>query len=123
MKVDALFELCCGMFGEKVGSCGVWRNGFLAMVNGILAECFSLENGIREKNKQEVLQTPQVVQAFDDEIVYDEELLRKCMVWGICTLLAVSDGDGEKASLFHNKYEYEKMLALRGRYVDMEDCY
>ena len=123
MVVEEMFELCCGMFGEKSSDCKVWRDGFLAMLNGVLAECFSIENGQRKQKGEMELKMPQTVQSFEDGLVYDEILLRKCVVWGVCTLLALSDDDAVKAGAFNNKYEYEKLYALRGMYVDVENCY
>lgn len=123
MKVEELFQLCCGMFGEGKDSCKVWRDGFLAMVNSALAECFDIENGIRQSKGEKPWDLPQVVSGFEDVLMYDEELIRRCILWGVCTLLATADDDAMKANLFNNKYEYEKMFALRGRWVETEDCY
>ena len=123
MKVEELFQLCCGMFGESSDSCQVWRDGFLAMVNGVLAECMDLENGIRLSKGENPVTVPQVVTGFDEMLQYDEKLIRRCIVWGVCTLLATADDDAMKANLFNNKYEHEKIYGLQGRWVEMKDYY
>ena len=45
------------------------------------------------------------------------------MLWGVCALLALSDDDNVRAGYFNNKFEIGKVYALRGRLVDVEDCY
>ncbi len=123
VTAEKLFELCAGIFGEHGSDCAVWRNGFLGMLNSILAECWDLENGIRLANGKEELKEPIIVGAFSDEIDYDENLLLSCAVWGVCALLASSDDDNVRAGYFNNKFEVGKMYALRGRWQDIEKHY
>lgn len=123
MTAEDMFELCTGLFGESKSECAIWRDGFLAMLNGILAECFDLENGIREAGALEPLKEPLTVRAFGDEIDYDMSLLKTCVVWGVCALLAVSDDDNVRAGYFNNKFEVGKVYALRGHWMETEDCY
>lgn len=123
MTAEDLFELCAGLFGEMKSECAIWRNGFLMMLNGVLAECLDLENGIRAAEGLEVLKEPIMIKSFEEEIGYDEGLLKSCIVWGVCALLATSDDDNVRAGYFNNKFEVGKIYALRGRWVKIEDCY
>lgn len=123
MTAEDMFELCTGLFGESKSSCAVWREGFLSMLNGVLAECFDLESGIRLAEGLEELKEPLELKAFSDEIGYDVSLLKTCVVWGVCALLAVSDDDNVRAGYFNNKFEVGKVYALRGRWMETEDCY
>ena len=123
MTAEEMFELCTGFFGENKSECALWREGFLAMLNGVLAECFDLENGIREACGKKALAEPLTVKSFNDEIDYDAGLLKTCVIWGVCVLLAMSDDDNVRAGYFNNKFEIGKVYALRGRWLEIEDCY
>lgn len=123
MTAEEMFGSCVGLFGESKSECAIWREGFLAMLNAVLAECFDLENAIRAADERDVLKEPIEIKTFNEEIGYDAGLLKTCVLWGVCALLALSDDDNVRAGYFNNKFEIGKVYALRGRLVDVEDCY
>lgn len=123
MTAEKLFDLCAGIFGESSSECAVWHNGFLGMLNGILAECMDLENGIRLAEGLEALAEPVEIKDFGEEIGFDNNLLLSCVLWGVCALLAAGDDDNVRAGYFNSKFEVGKMYALRGRWAEVDDRY
>lgn len=106
---------------EPAGEGGV-APYFLALLNLLLAETLTLENGLREAEGLPALERAPRVTALSQEVPYREALTRVALPYGAAGLLYAEE-DPSAAVAYKNKYEYERARLLRGRVEPVADYY
>lgn len=84
-----IYKIALGYIFEK--STKEYQTYYIPFLNLISAECFSLNNFIREsKGLEELTEIPQYTQD-SDEIVYEEELIKEVLPLGLASHIAKED--------------------------------
>lgn len=118
MTVQELFTLTVGIMGITPANATSYNDALLPQVNTILAQTFNLENNNREFKGLTVLTSIPSVSSLSDVLTYQDNVLRKVVVWGLAQLLALSDDDVVKAGFFENRYA--DGMRLEGKFVASE---
>lgn len=123
MTVQQLYEAALALLSEEVQRAKSYNHFKISIVNQIIAECFDTNNDIRIADGLEPLHKSQMpyMTGENDEIPYDVCLLRKCMPYGVASLL-VNEDDKIKASVFSEQFENKKAecsVAVSDEIVDV----
>ena len=79
------------------------------MTDLVLAELWDINNRLREEKGLPAFEDIPSVSSFEDEIPYEEELIRRDMILGLVCRLSADEED----SSLHNFYSAEYALAKR----------
>lgn len=123
MTVQELFNLTVGIMGVTPANATSYLDTVLPQVNTILAQTFNLENNNREFKGLAVLSSIPYVTSLSDTLTYQDNIIRKVVVWGLAQLLALSDDDVVKAGFFENRFA--DGMQMEGKMIasDITDYY
>ena len=115
MTVEQFFKYTVGMMGMTPANSITYRDTFLDQVNSVLARLFELQNNNRVYRGESKLPQIPFVGGFEEEIPYDDTLVKNILVWGVAQSLALTDDDTVKATyygaVFADTYkEYSKNI-------------
>lgn len=123
MTVQELFNLTVGIMGVTPANATSYIETVLPQVNTLLAQTFNLENNNREYSGVSVLTSIPTVSSLSDTLTYQENIVRKVLVWGLAQLLALSDDDVVKAGFFENRFADAMQLENKFIASDITDFY
>lgn len=121
---EMLYDAALALLSEEKQRVKDYPKFKIALTNQVVAECFSINNVLRELdgftafNKEEM----PMVETSEDVIPYDIRLLRECMPYGLAALL-VMDDDKEKCAVFSNQFELLKSKYSRAQAKDIINNY
>ncbi|MEG1849060.1 MAG: hypothetical protein RRY21_02445 [Oscillospiraceae bacterium] len=95
---------------------------FFPVLNLLLAENLSCENGLRASEGLPPLAAAPDVRSLSDEIPYRDALTRVVLPYGAAGLLGVEEDAGAAVGC-KNKYEYERAQLVRGVCEPITDVY
>lgn len=116
MTGNEVLKLAYDIMSEEESS----NTEFSAFAPGILtvllAETFAVNNNLRESKDLPVLQEiPVVTQStMGEELVYEPEIQRTVLPYGICEKYADGDGDTVKTGYYNSLYVNAVNTCLRG---------
>lgn len=111
MKVSELFLRAMALLNENEKSHKSFVKNALPLVNQVLAQNLSLENGLREANGEEILKCADYADDFEHEIIYDENFVCECMPYALASLMCADDDRsmsnalGEEFEALKRKYK------------------
>lgn len=122
--VENLYEAALALLSEEKQRVKDYPKFKIALTNQIIAECFDINNTIRELDgllpyKKEEMP---YMTSETDVIPYDIQLVRECMPYGLAALL-VMDDDKEKCSVFSNQFELLKSKFSRAQFEPIVNHY
>lgn len=123
MTVQELFKLTVGIIGVTANNATSYLGTLVPQVNTILAQTFELENNNREYLGLELLTEIPEVTSVTDILTYQDNVLRKVVVWGLAQLFALSDDDVVKAGFFENRFADYMKLESKFIKTDITDYY
>ena len=123
MTVQELFNLTVGIMGVTPANATSYIETVLPQVNTLLAQTFNLENNNREYIGTTILTSIPTVSSLSDTLTYQENIVRKVLVWGLAQLLALSDDDVVKAGFFENRFADAMQLENKFITSDITDYY
>lgn len=123
MTVQELFKLTVGIIGVTANNATSYLGTLVPQVNTILAQTFELENNNREYLGLELLTEIPEVTSVSDILTYQDNVLRKVVVWGLAQLFALSDDDVVKAGFFENRFADYMKLESKFIKTDITDYY
>lgn len=123
MTVQELFKLTVGIIGVTSNNATSYLGTLVPQVNTILAQTFELENNNREYLGLELLTEIPEVTSVSDTLTYQDNVLRKVVVWGLAQLFALSDDDVVKAGFFENRFADYMKLESKFIETDITDYY
>lgn len=123
MTVQELFKLTVGIIGVTANNATSYLGTLVPQVNTILAQTFELENNNREYLGLELLTEIPEVTSVSDILTYQDNVLRKVVVWGLAQLFALSDDDVVKAGFFENRFVDYMKLESKFIETDITDYY
>lgn len=118
MTAQELFNLTIGIMGITPSNAGSYVDTVIPQLNTVLAQTFNLENNNREYLGLEKLTSIPVVSSLSNTLTYQDNILRKVVVWGLAQLLSLSDDDVVKAGFFENRFA--DGMKLEGKYIASE---
>lgn len=75
-----------------------------ALINSMLGDLFSINNMLREEaGKERLVEIPAVV-SLDEQLPYEEKLVRGCMPYGLAQRIVYDDDDMGKVDYFMQLY-------------------
>ncbi len=124
MTAQQLYEAALGVIPEEKERAGSYENLKLPAINQVVAECFNINNSIRESEGLAPLGKNEMpfVNNENDEIPYDIWLLRVCMPYGVASILVLDD-DKQKATAFSQQYESYKAESRCASFEAIKDAY
>ena len=124
MTVQQLYEAALALLSEQVARAKTYNHFKIPIINQIIAECFDVNNDIRENEGLEPipLSDMPMVETESDIIPYDTRLLRIAMPYGVASLLVIDD-DKSKASVFSEEYNQRKAMLSVAVAVEIVDVY
>jgi hypothetical protein len=129
MTAQQLFDLTVGVMGIQPENALSYTPTIIPQINMILAQTFNLENNNRKYlilNESSViteLTAIPVVTALGDTLTYQDNILRKVVVWGLAQLLALSDKDTVLAGFYETRYADAQRLESKFINMDVEDYF
>lgn len=120
---DLFMKLTLPLMGERSETAASYREQALPVINIITADCFNINNSLREAlNKPVLLEIPYFT-TFDDEIPYEPEILINVMPYGVGARLVIDDGEADKLGFLEANYADRYNQYKHTAYVDYEDHY
>ncbi len=93
------------------------------IVNQLLAECFDVNNTIRQSaGKTPLLEIP-TIEKETDVIGYEYQTVVNIMVYGLAYWLLFQDDEYDKANACNALYGQGKISYAKAAYADVENCY
>lgn len=122
--VENLYEAALALLSEEKQRVKDYPKFKVALTNQIIAECFDINNTIRELNGLAPFSKDDMpyMTSETDIIPYDIQLVRECMPYGLAALL-VMDDDKEKCSVFSNQFELLKSKFSRAQFEPIVNYY
>lgn len=118
-----LLTKAMAIMGETEG----YKSGYLPflveLVNQLLADCFAINNAVREEAGKAPLISIPWISAEEDAIVYEIEIVTNVMVYGLAFWLLFQDDENDKANVCNAAYETNKTRAAKAVYTPAEDAY
>ena len=106
MTANELFTLALSFLSEKPpGSVQEYAIGWL---NILLSECLKYENAIRRSRGEEELEKAPLLQNFEEEIPYCDEILMSALPYGLASFFYVDDENDFRAE--NNRARYISAL-------------
>ncbi|WP_066649048.1 hypothetical protein [Christensenella timonensis] len=123
MTVGGLLKRAMSLMGEE----GKYESGYAPfvadIVNQLLADCFDINNSIRENAGKTPLASVPYVTKTEDELPYEYETLASIMVYGLAYWLLFQDDENDKANACNMMYEQNKIRFTKAAYADVADNY
>lgn len=91
MKAGEIFSRALALLNEDESRARNFKKNAKELINQLLAQCFSVENSLRDLKNIETLEHPQIIETLEDEIYYDENFVSECMAYGLASLLCADD--------------------------------
>lgn len=104
MTAQELFTLVVGNMGITSANAGSYVDTYIPQLNTILSQTFNLENNNRTALGLTLLTEIPTVTALSDTLTYQDNILRKVVVWGVAGLFALSDDDTLRAGFFEDRF-------------------
>lgn len=104
MKADKIFDFVIGLMFSEEKDKSDYESMFYPVLNLITAECFDANNTLRRKKELDPLSEIPFAERAEDEIAYEEELLRKIMPYGIAAQLYSEDDENGITNVYREKY-------------------
>lgn len=118
--VNRLLNEAMALMGEEQKYRKDYVEFAVDITNNLIADCFVINNTMREKkNKIPLVEFP-VMQSMTDIIPYEYETLKNIMVYGMAFWLLYQDGENDKANIQNAMYEDNKKRFSKARYIDIE---
>ena len=92
-----------GLAATKYGI-DINKSGFELSLIHILPELLETENGLRRAAGREELEQAPLLGSLEEQIPYDERLLRGALPYGLAAKLVYDDGDMGKVGYFQQLY-------------------
>lgn len=80
-----------------------YRNVAVTVINTVTAECFDVNNSVREARCLEPRKEPVFISSLSEEVSAQHYLVYKAFLYGVASKL-VGDEDLQRAVYFHNLY-------------------
>ncbi len=122
MKVSELFLRAMALLGESEKSHKSFVKNALPLVNQVLSQNLSLENGLREANGKETIMRADHADDFDHEIIYDENFVCECMPYALASLMCADD-DRSMSNALGEEFESLKRKYKVVTYNDITNHY
>ena len=91
LKAAEIFSRSLALLNEDESRARNFKKNAKPLINQLLAQCFSIENSLRDSKNIAPLEKAQVIENLDDEISYDESFVSECMAYGLASLLCADD--------------------------------
>ena len=104
MKADKIFDSVMGLMFSEVSEKSDFEKIFYPTLNIILAECFEKNNILRRKKGLEVLTFIPEVSRAEDEIGYEEIMLRSIVPYGVAANLYCEEDENGITNVYREKY-------------------
>ncbi|HBU11326.1 MAG TPA: hypothetical protein DEB31_00890 [Clostridiales bacterium] len=103
-----------------MGESAKFRNEYMefavSVANNLAADCFAVNNAVRQSKGKERLSEAPVLYGEGDAIPYEYETLKNIMVYGMAFWLLYQDGELTRASAQHDIYEENKARHMLAGY-------
>ena len=123
MTVEQLFTQTIGIMGLTPANATTYRDSLYAQINTILGQLFDLENNVRVFKGLEPLTEIPTITSASDVLTYQDEILKRVVVWGLAQLFALTDDDTIKAGFFGARYSEESYNVMKLEQTDIVDVY
>lgn len=123
MTAQELFSLAVGRMGVTPSNATSYNDTIIPQINTILADTFTLENNVRVSLGLTPLTSIPEVTALSQTLTYQDSILKNCVAWGVCQLLALSDDDTIKSGFFESRYQLGKNKERKFNSSDIKDYF
>ena len=123
MTVGELLKKAMSLMGEESKNENGYAPFVTDLVNGLLADCFSVNNTVRESAGKQPLTSIPTVTKTTDVLPYEYETLVNVMVYGLAYWLLFQDDESDKANVCNMMYEQNKVRFAKAAYADVESMY
>jgi len=117
--VDRLLNEAMSLMGEEQKYKKDYTPFATDLVNNLIADCFVINNTMREAAGLEPLEEFPVMEGLDSEVPYEYECLKNIMTYGLAFWLLYQDGENDKANMQNAVYEENKARFAKARYDDI----
>lgn len=93
------------------------------LIGSMLGDLFFLNNILREEAGKEKLSEIPAIQTLDEEVPYEEKLVRGCMPYGLAQRIVYDDDDMGKVDYFQQLYVNAANALSRARGRSIADRY
>lgn len=121
MTVSELMSNALALMSENLSNGAFFNDFALQDVNLLLADLFELENSLREE--EDKLTAIPTVTTFNDNLTYNDIVVRLIMPFGLARLFLLADDEYIKACGFEAKYEELKKKYMQAVFVTINDVY
>lgn len=104
MTAKQVLDAALSLLFETGATAGDYTAFSLPLLNLLLPELLSLENGRRDAEGAKRLEEAPELLSLDDEIPYSRTLLRSVLPYGLAAKLVYDDNDMGKVSYFQQLY-------------------
>jgi hypothetical protein len=119
--VQELYDLAKATMFEKPTSKD-YDNYIIPWLNVLLQENFNLNNHLRLKHDEDVLEDCPWMESMDDEVPYEVEMCREILPYGLAANFFIDD-DLSKYDILHRYYENMQSKYSWGVEEKIEDTY
>ena len=124
MTAQELFlNLVIPLMGERRETSESYKEQFIPVLNIITVDCFSINNGLRVKRDKDILKEAPAYSDMQDILVYEDDLIRNVMTYGIASRLTIDDGEPNKTGFLEQNYASRYNLLTSANYEPMVDYY
>ncbi len=117
MTVNDIYTAALALLGEFPEQDSESVTVMISLLNTLIADCFDINNTIRIYKEKEKLDDIPFIESLDDEVVYEPELCRDGLVYGLASLLILED-DTDRASFFDFRYQQKKLQYNKMENID-----
>jgi len=110
------------LLNEDESRSGKFKKNAKPLINQLLAQCFSIENSLRDSKQIKLLEKAQVIEKLEDEICYDEGFVSECMAYGLASLLCADD-DKPMSNAMGAEFEMLKRKHMVASFEDIKNHY
>lgn len=104
MTANEVHEAALSLLFENRATAGDYNTFALPLLNLMLPELLETENAIRRVAGEKELDQAPKIDSLEEEIPYDERLLRGALPYGLAAKLVYDDGDMSKVGYFQQLY-------------------
>lgn len=94
----------------------------LPILNELLADCFAVNNTLREEGGLSPLEEVPRMASLTGEIPFEEELCRRVLPFGLASMLLLED-DGGRSQWLYERYEHARSQTGRALFEQIESAY
>ena len=99
MTVNQLFKTVLSLMFCPLKDGDEYKEAFLNILNMKLAECFMINNALREFKEKDALKSAQRVEDFSSMLEYEDEIIN-ALPYGISAILLVDDDTTGMANVY-----------------------